>query len=52
VSVSLVGTDVAPQGLAHQVEELTGSGAEVHFSNASATRRAVELIGHHEGTAR
>lgn len=52
VIVSLVGTDVDPQGLAHQIEELTGSGAEVHFSNASATRRAVELIGHYEGTAR
>ena len=45
VIVSLVGTDLDPQGLAHQIEELTGAGAEVHFSNAAATRRAVELIG-------
>lgn len=45
VIVSLVGTDVDPQGLGDQIHELNESGAEIHFSNASATRRAVELIG-------
>ncbi|HEV2797619.1 MAG TPA: acyl-CoA synthetase FdrA, partial [Nocardioides sp.] len=44
VVVSLVGTDLDPQGLGSQVEALTATGAEVHFSNASATRRAVDLI--------
>jgi FdrA protein len=44
VIVSLVGTDLDPQGLAAQVEALTAAGAEVHFSNASATRRAIQLI--------
>lgn len=45
VIVSLVGTDLDPQGLAAQVEALTEAGAEVHFSNAAATRRAIQLIG-------
>ncbi len=45
VIVSIIGTDLDPQGLGSQVESLTASGAEVHFSNASATRRAIQLIG-------
>ncbi len=44
VIVSLVGTDLDPQGLAHQVEALTAAGAEVHVSNAAATRRAIQLV--------
>lgn len=43
VIVTVIGTDLDPQGLARQLESLVG--AEVHFSNASAARRAVELIG-------
>ncbi len=43
VVVTVIGTDLDPQGLARQLESLVG--AEVHFSNASAARRAVELIG-------
>jgi FdrA protein len=50
VILSIIGTDLDPQGLAGQLEAIEG--AEVHFSNASAARRAVELIGHHEGTVR
>jgi FdrA protein len=45
VIVSIIGTELDPQGLARQIEQLSESGAELHFSNASATRRAVELIG-------
>lgn len=45
VVVSLVGTENDPQGLAAQRDALVAAGAEVHLSNASATRRAVELIG-------
>ena len=44
VIVSLVGTDLDPQGLGNQVAALTEVGAEIHFSNASATRRAVDLL--------
>ena len=44
VVISLVGTDLDPQGLSGQVDALTAAGAEVHFSNASATRRAIQLI--------
>ena len=44
VIVSIIGTDLDPQGLGDQIYALTESGAEVHFSNASATRRAVGLI--------
>ena len=47
VLVSLVGTDLDPQGLAAQRDALVAAGAEVHLSNASATRRAIELIGAH-----
>jgi FdrA protein len=46
VVVSVVGTAADPQGLDRQVRALADSGAEVHLSNAGATRRAVELIGH------
>ncbi|MCP3422290.1 FdrA family protein [Nocardioides pinisoli] len=49
VVVSLVGTDLDPQGLDAQRDALVAAGAEVHLSNASATRRAVQLI---EGAAR
>jgi FdrA protein len=44
VVVSVVGTALDPQGLAQQVAILVAAGAEVHVSNANATRRAVELI--------
>ncbi|WP_426244916.1 FdrA family protein [Nocardioides sp. LHG3406-4] len=43
VVVSLVGTSADPQGLDRQVEALTDAGAQVHFSNAAATRSAVAL---------
>ena len=49
VVVSLVGTDLDPQGLDAQRDALVAAGAEVHLSNASATRRAIQLI---EGAAR
>jgi FdrA protein len=45
VLVAVVGTDADPQGLARQVRALADAGAEVHLSNAAATRRAIELIG-------
>ena len=45
VIVSLVGTDLDPQGLAPSATPSSLAGAEVHLSNASATRRAVDLIG-------
>jgi FdrA protein len=44
VVVSLVGTDLDPQGLDAQRDALVAAGAEVHLSNASATRRALQLI--------
>ncbi|WP_299921943.1 FdrA family protein [uncultured Nocardioides sp.] len=44
VIVSLVGTDLDPQGRDAQRDALVAAGAEVHLSNASATRRAVQLI--------
>lgn len=40
----VVGTADDPQGLDRQVEALADAGAEVHLSNANATRRAVELL--------
>ncbi|HEY0642676.1 MAG TPA: hypothetical protein VGD39_04595, partial [Nocardioides sp.] len=52
VIVSLVGTDLDPQGLDAQRDALVAAGAEVHLSNASATRRAVQLIEATEGAAR
>jgi len=45
VVVTVVGTDADPQGLAGQVAALAAAGAEVHLSNAAATRRALELAG-------
>ena len=44
VIVSLVGTDLDPQGLSSQRAALVAAGAEVHLSNASATRRAIDLL--------
>jgi FdrA protein len=44
VVVAIVGTDADPQGLERQVRALVGAGAEVHLSNARATRRAIELL--------
>jgi FdrA protein len=45
VVVTLVGTAGDPQGLDRQVAALVAAGAEVHLSNAGATRRALELLG-------
>ena len=44
VVVAVVGTQADPQGLERSVEALAGAGAEVHLSNAAATRRAVEIV--------
>ncbi len=43
VVVACVGTAADPQGLTRQAEALAEAGAEVHLSNAAATRRAVAL---------
>jgi len=43
VVVACVGTRADQQGLARQAEALAAAGAEVHLSNAAATRRAVAL---------
>ncbi|CAI9411108.1 FdrA family protein [Nocardioides sp. T2.26MG-1] len=45
VVVAVVGTDGDPQGRDRQVRALVEAGAEVHLSNAGATRRAIELLG-------
>ena len=45
VVVSCVGTTGDPQGLDAQRAALAEAGAEVHLSNARATRRALELLG-------
>jgi FdrA protein len=45
VVVTVVGTAHDPQGLGRQVDALVEAGAEVHLSNAGATRRALELLG-------
>jgi FdrA protein len=45
VVVAVVGTAGDPQGLDRQVRALADAGAEVHLSNAGATRRAIELSG-------
>jgi FdrA protein len=45
VVVAVVGTAHDPQGLERQVQALADAGAEVHLSNAAATRRAIELLG-------
>jgi len=44
VVVALVGTRADPQDLSRQVRLLVDAGAEVHLSNAGATRRAVDLV--------
>ncbi len=44
VVITVVGTAGDPQGLERQVRALADAGAEVHLSNAAATRRAVELV--------
>ena len=44
VVVTVVGTAADPQGLERQVNALAEAGAEVHLSNAGATRRAIELV--------
>ncbi len=45
ILVTVVGTEQDPQRRSRQVAALVAVGAEVHHSNARATRRAVELIG-------
>jgi FdrA protein len=45
VVVSCIGTELDPQGLGRQARALAGAGAEVHLSNARATRRALEILG-------
>ncbi len=47
VVVAVVGSRTDPQGVDRQVQALAAAGAEVHLSNASATRRALELMGPH-----
>ncbi|MCW2767143.1 MAG: FdrA family protein [Nocardioides sp.] len=44
VVIAVVGTEADPQGLDRQVQALVEAGAEVHLSNAGATRRAIELM--------
>ena len=44
VVVAVVGTDADPQGRTRQAAALAEAGAEVHLSNAAATRRALELL--------
>ncbi len=51
VILSLIGTDLDPQGLTVQRDALVAAGAEVHLSNASATRRALDLLSRFEGGA-
>ena len=45
VVACVVGTVADPQDRRRQVAALAEAGAEVHLSNAAATRRAVELVG-------
>ena len=45
VVACVVGTDLDPQDRTRQVGALVAVGVEVHLSNATATRRAVELLG-------
>jgi FdrA protein len=45
VVVAVVGTAGDPQDRARQRDALVAAGAEVHLSNASAVRRAIELVG-------
>jgi FdrA protein len=44
VVVTVIGTAQDPQGLDRQVDALAAAGAEVHLSNAGATRRALEIL--------
>jgi FdrA protein len=44
VVITVVGTAHDPQGLDRQVDALAAAGAEVHLSNAHATRRAIEIL--------
>ncbi len=44
VVVAVVGTAADPQGRDRQVAALAEAGAEVHLSNAGATRRAIEIV--------
>jgi FdrA protein len=44
VVVAVVGSDADPPGLDRQVRALADAGAEVHLSNARATRRALDLL--------
>ncbi len=46
VVVAVVGTRADPQDLDRQMRLLADAGAEVYLSNAAATRRALELMGH------
>jgi FdrA protein len=45
VVITVVGTGHDPQGYRRQVDALASAGAEVHLSNAGATRRALEILG-------
>ena len=45
VVVTVVGTAHDPQDRDRQVAALVAAGAEVHLSNAGATRRALALLG-------
>jgi FdrA protein len=45
VVITVVGTSHDPQGLERQVNALADAGAEVHLSNAGATRRALDILG-------
>ena len=45
VVVTVVGTAGDPQDRERQVRALADAGAEVHLSNARATRRALEILG-------
>jgi FdrA protein len=47
VVVTVVGTAADPQDRDRQVRALAEAGAEVHLSNALATRRALEIVGSH-----
>ncbi|NMH97831.1 FdrA family protein [Pseudonocardia acidicola] len=44
VVVTVVGTEADPQRRDRQVRALADAGAEVHLSNAHATRRAIEMM--------
>ena len=45
VVIACVGTEADPQQLSRQAAVLAAAGAEVHLSNAQATRRAIALTG-------